>query len=288
MKKHTVTLASLTGFIRDSIKEIYPGPEANQLAYLIVNHLLSYSKIDIHLKADERVSEDIFQQTREIVNQLIENKPIQYILGQTEFYGIKLSLNSHVLIPRQETEELVEWVIKDHINNQPAVLDIGTGSGCIAIALAKKLSGSAVHSVDISGQAIDLASENARQNQVNIRFAVYDILGNKPFPFDLKYSIIVSNPPYVTLSEKKFMKKNVTGYEPHLALYVNDHDPLVFYRKIAAFGLEHLAPGGCLYLEVNERFGEEVVKLFKDNGYQYVIIKKDINGKDRMVKATIR
>ncbi|MFO7657727.1 MAG: peptide chain release factor N(5)-glutamine methyltransferase [Bacteroidales bacterium] len=287
MKKLTGTLADLTGFIRDSLKDIYPENEAGQLAYLIVNHLLNYSKIDIHLKAGEKVSEDIFQQTHDIVRQLIENKPIQYILGFTEFFGIMLRVNHHVLIPRQETEELVDWIIKDHSGSHPVILDIGTGSGSIAVALAKNLHGAVVHGIDNSAQALSLASENAKINHVDIHYSLHDILDKQPFVHTARYNVIVSNPPYVTMSEKKLMKKNVTDYEPSAALYVSDNDPLVFYRKIAEFGLEHLDDHGSLYMEINENFGAALVQLYREKGYKDVILRKDINGKDRMVKATM-
>lgn len=287
MKNTTISLADLSKYIKTNLAGIYPIAEIDQLIYLIFNHLLNYSKIDIHLNAESPVSEDIYQQSHAIVSQLKEYKPIQYILGKTEFYGMDMIVNNNVLIPRQETEELVDWIIRNKKDNKLWILDIGTGSGCIAIALAKNITGSIVDAVDISTHALEIAQKNADLNRVEINFFSSDILKPATYPLSVKYDVIVSNPPYIRNSERNHIHRNIIDFEPHQALFVSDDDPLIFYRCIAEFGLNHLEMDGEIYLEINENFSNEVKTLFSNSGYRNIEIRKDINGKNRMVKSTI-
>jgi release factor glutamine methyltransferase len=191
------------------------------------------------------------------------------------------------LIPRQETEELLQWVISENMVLKARILDIGTGSGCMAVVLAKFIENSVVDALDISIEALETAKRNATANGANVRFIEYDILGNEPFSENITYDIIVSNPPYVRESEKDFTGRNVTGFEPHEALFVSDEDPFIFYKAIAAFGKRYLCKGGTIYVEINEAFGSEMKTIFLNNSYQDVILKKDIHKKDRMLRAKL-
>ena len=286
MKNHIDTIAKLTNYIKKSLAGLYPDSEINQLVFLILNHLQNYSKIDIHLNAERPISQNIFQQTQAIISQLSDYKPIQYILGVTEFYGLPIKVNSNVLIPRQETEELVRWVIDDNKKRKIRILDIGTGSGCIAIAVANAISNAIIDALDSTEKVLQLAAENAHINEVSVRFFRFDMLKKKKFPYSEKYDVMVSNPPYILNSEKKFMNKNVLEYEPHMALFVSDDNPLIFYDRIAEFGLNHLKSEGKIYLEINENYGIEVKELFLKHGYPLVELRRDIHGKNRMVKIT--
>jgi release factor glutamine methyltransferase len=208
-------------------------------------------------------------------------EPIQYILGETEFYGLKLNVNPAVLIPRPETEELVDWILKINSIRNAKILDIGTGSGCIALALKNHLKEGEISGVDISENALKVARENALQNHLNVNFFQSDILKWKESEWD-KFDIVVSNPPYVRMSEKAKMNDNVLHYEPDSALFVSDQDPLVFYRAIAAFASQYLNKNGFLFFEINEYLGEEMKVLMEGFGFESIEIRKDINSKNRM------
>lgn len=285
MNKKSNTIAGLSENIRKSLSELYPESEIEQFIFLIFNHLLKYSKIDIHLNAQAQVSDEIFQQTTLITSQLKDFQPIQYIIGETEFYGLRILLNQHVFIPRQETEELVQWIISNSHGKHIRILDMGTGSGCIAVAMARFILNSTVDALDISLQALEIAEKNAFMNGVRVNFLQYDILGDEDFPFDGVYDIIVCNPPYVLMSEKDLAGRNVIGFEPHTAIFVDDDNPLIFYHSVAKTGMRYLREGGHLYLEINESLGREVMSLLKDYGYTEILLKKDISNKDRMIKA---
>ncbi len=284
ISKPYTTLKVLT-YIQSHLHGFYPGNEIKQFEFLIFNHLLSYSKIDIHLNNQKPISDEIFQQVAGIVSQLKEHKPIQYILGKTEFFGINMLVNENVLIPRPETEELVKWILDDHSYAKPYILDIGTGSGCIALALASNCKDSKIEANDISMPALNLAKKNAAINNVNILFFRCDIFNPSTYPRNSLYDVIVSNPPYVRGSEKDLMDRNVLDFEPGIALFVDDNDPLLFYKTIAEFGKNYLKPGGTVYFEINEAFGKGVVSLLNTMGYSDITLRKDISGKDRMVKA---
>ena len=271
--------------ITQSLSTLYSKEEIESITKLIFEKVLGLTRLQVYLNQHETISATNLAQIKEIVSRLTHFEPIQYILGETEFYGLKFIVNRSVLIPRPETEELVEWIVLDYQNLSPKILDIGTGSGCIPISLLKTLPDSSAEGWDISNEALEVAKKNATLNQVDIDFFYADVL-NSVFPDHQKqYDIIVSNPPYVTQSEQSQMFKNVTDYEPGLALFVPDSDPLIFYRKIADIAISLLKSDGKLYFEINEMFGNKVVELLESKGFINIVLKKDINGKDRMVKA---
>lgn len=265
----------------------YPQEEISSFFYLLTEHHFGLTKFETHQKDAEdfpEAKEPFFFQA---LQKLQRSEPIQYILGETEFYGHPFKVNKHTLIPRPETEELVEWILADQKNNSSEIhiLDIGTGSGCIAISLAKELKNAKVSALDISEGALEVARENAKINTVEVDFVQRDILTSETVT--ASYDIIVSNPPYVRNLEKKMMQKNVLVHEPETALFVSDDDPLVFYRRIAQLAHENLKEGGFLYFEINEYLGAEMTELITHLGFKNCSIKKDIYGKDRMMRASI-
>jgi len=275
-------------FIRKELSGSFPKEEIESLIFLIFDKLKGYSstqfllsKEEILLTKDEKVEID------SIVNRLKNHEPIQYILGQTEFYGLPFYTVPGVLIPRPETEELVQWIIQENILTSPIVFDMGTGTGCIAISLRKNIEHSTVLACDISSLCIETALRNAKLNAASISVFEYDILNNSPqvnFPM---FDIIVSNPPYIRETEKLLMQKNVLDYEPTLALFVTDENPLVFYERIADFALVHLNYKGRLYFEINEAFGRETIEMLRSKGFTNITLKRDINGKDRMIGSVV-
>ncbi|NEW84212.1 MAG: peptide chain release factor N(5)-glutamine methyltransferase [Mariniphaga sp.] len=271
--------------IYDHLSSKYPRQEIESISKLIFEKVLGLSRLQVYLNQHETISPANLAQITEIVNRLIQFEPIQYILGETEFYGLPLKVSAAVLIPRPETEELVDWIINNNPPLSPTILDVGTGSGCIPIALSKKLPGASVDGWDISSEALMIARENAEINQVKVDFIYADVLSQSYPVQPQKYDIIVSNPPYVTLSERLSMLKNVLDYEPPIALFVPDNDPLIFYRAIADIAINQLKPGGKLYFEINEQFGNETADLLSLKGFKNIILRKDINGKERMLKA---
>lgn len=233
------------------------------------------------------LSDSIRKQIDKIVERIDQNEPIQYILGECRFCGINFSVTPDVLIPRPETEELVELITVRHTGTNTRILDIGTGSGCIAVSLAKKLQKSQVEAWDISENALRIARTNAQKNNTTVTFKQIDITQNLP-DIGKQYDIIVSNPPYVCLKEKAEMEENVLNHEPHLALFVPDEDPLLFYRAILQAGKKLLSDGGYIYFEINRMFGNETAALLKTNGYEKIEIIKDISGNDRIIAAQIK
>lgn len=290
--------------IIEQLLPLYAMEEARSLACWVIMDVcrMNRSQLLIHkqsaLSAEEVVCVD------HILSELKTGKPIQYILSVTEFYGLKLHVDSSVLIPRPETEELVAWILSitksvslgsygSGVGAPPPLektrvrlLDIGTGSGCIPIALKKNLPNASVFAVDISASALMIARENAIYNEVEVQFIQDDILNPCSEILDQRYDVIVSNPPYVRLSEKSDMHVNVLDYEPHLALFVPDNNALLFYDQIADFALVHLNDQGFLFFEINERFGQQTIDLLVRKGFQEIELRKDIRGKDRMLKAT--
>ena len=224
---------------------------------------------------------------QEIEARLLNNEPVQYILGQADFYGLKFKVTPAVLIPRPETEELVYWILENQGSTIPSILDIGTGSGCIPITLKKKMPNASISALDVSPKALKVATANANLNDVNISFILEDILDEKKWSALPSYDIIISNPPYIPHREKSLMPKQVLDYEPDLALFVDNAHPLIFYRKIAQFALKHLNQGGQLYYECNEFNAKEVANLLQSMGYQKVELAKDMEGKERMVKGVV-
>jgi release factor glutamine methyltransferase len=265
---------------------IYPEKECYNLVNSLIFSVTGTEKNEIALDPGRIIEEDIERLLYKGLHELIGHKPLQYITGMAYFYGLELAVDSSVLIPRPETEELVKWVADDHKEKAGLkVLDIGTGSGCIILALGKVLKQAVLTAVDISENAIKTASANADKYGTRVDFKKINILDasewNKLGIFDL----IVSNPPYVRETEKSLMQANVLDYEPTRALFVPDDEPLLFYRAIAGFSSKHLSGDGKLYLEINENFGKENVFLLKNAGYTEIFLKKDIQGKDRMIRC---
>lgn len=270
----------------------YPKEEINSFFYLLVNHILYLNKIEVALDPNFYVNNSVTEFFKNALAELKSEKPIQYIIGSTEFYGLPFTVNKNTLIPRPETEELVDWIVKDaqKTNLQPTtILDIGTGSGCIAISLAKNLPSAEVYAIDISEKALQVAKQNAKQNGVTVHFIEADILSsdtNLNTTKDLRFDIIVSNPPYIRNLEKVEIKKNVLDYEPHTALFVNDENPLIFYKAIADFAKKNLKKEGKLYLEINQYLGKETISLLQNKGFKNTELRKDLFGNDRMLKAS--
>ena len=247
------------------------------------------TRLDISLNLETKVSEENKAKFLEALHRLTQFEPIQYIIGSTEFYGLSLKVNNHTLIPRPETEALVHWILEDikemNLSSSYKILDIGTGSGCIAIALATKLQKVKVSAIDISERALKVAKLNAINNNVAIEFEQKNILNTESLSEE--YNVIVSNPPYVRESEKRKMNANVLNHEPATALYVSDENPLVFYTKIAQIASTHLKNNGSLYFEINEYLSKDVVNMLKSEGFSEVEIRKDLFGKERMIKAKL-
>lgn len=269
---------------------LYGKDEVDSFFNLLLEFYLDLNRIDLVLNPNLTITKTEEQPLFEALSRLKLEEPIQYILGETEFYGLKFKVNKHTLIPRPETEELENWVLEQVTsnNNQLSILDIGTGSGCIAISLAKNLPNAKVYAMDISKEALKIAKENAEINGVEVEFIHQDILGvnqNEIDSISQKFDIIMSNPPYVRHLEKNEMKKNVLDYEPHLALFVQDKDPLLFYKAIAQFAVKNLKPNGQLFFEINQYLGKEMIELLQELDFKEIKLKQDLFGNDRMIKA---
>jgi release factor glutamine methyltransferase len=282
---------------QQGLSELYDGRESGAIALMVLEELTGMSRAKIKAFGDDDVPAEALEKIIPILSELKTGKPVQYILGSTEFYGLSFLVNPSVLIPRPETEELVEWILesgKAKVKSQKSlsVLDIGTGSGCIAISLKKHLPDATVTAMDISADALHTARQNAVINDVEVTFIEDDILELKGERFKVKgdaetglFNIIISNPPYVTLEDKLQMHQNVAGFEPHTALFVPEQDPLVFYKAIADFAVGHLAENGLLFFEINENYGKETVELLNGKRFNKIELRKDMSGRDRMVKA---
>ena len=256
--------------------------EIHSIIYLLLEDKFGLSKMDIMTGREiESIKLDSFE---EILDQINRKEPIQYILGKAEFYERQFMVNNSVLIPRPETELLVRFVIDDHVPT-PTILDIGTGTGCIAITLALEIPSSEIYAIDISDDALAVAKQNAQNLKAKVHFSKWDILSDKVI--NQKFDVLVSNPPYITEAEKRAMKSNVLDFEPHLALFVTDEDPLIFYRAIAKKGRSLLNPRGKVFVEINEMFGSNVSELFRLEGYSDIQILRDLDNKDRIVTATL-
>ncbi len=275
-----------TNFV-NSLSVCYDKEEVFSFFYMLSEHILGLQRVNVAIHLDKKVSEDEIKRFSSAEKRLKKEEPIQYIIGTTDFYGLILDVNQHVLIPRPETEELVDWIIKDQnkANDPIKILDIGTGSGCVAISLAKNLPAAEVYAIDISDKAIEIARENARNNKVEVTFILKDILSTQDLlqPFD----VIVSNPPYVRELEKQEMQHNVLNHEPQQALFVSDHNPLLFYEKITQLAKKSLKPTGVLYFEINQYLGRETQDMIENFGFESVLLRKDIFGNDRMIKAEL-
>lgn len=277
-------LKSLRTFFNDELIGYYPETEVESFFNLLSEDILNMKRITISQNLYAVVSGKKYEKFQKAITRLKNYEPIQYILGNTEFYGLLFQVNPSVLIPRPETEELVGWIIDDCKDKQDiSILDIGTGSGCIAVTLAKHLPTAKVYALDVSENALKLAKVNATNNEVEVEFIEADILdgdlGN------MQFDVIVSNPPYVREKEKEAMSANVLNHEPHLALFVKDDDALLFYRKITEISESILKPNGQLYFEINENLGQRTKELLANNSFNNIELKMDIFDKDRMIKA---
>lgn len=308
--------------ITDALVTIYDMHEANTIADLVIEHLTGISRNEKTMHSDKLFLADD-QKLNQMLVELLKHRPVQYVLKEAWFYGLKLEVNESVLIPRPETEELVDWVVKevggkkyevrstprltlptgrqasssDGLKNtgeppqiqrvtHPVILDIGTGSGCIPISLKKNLPDAEILAIDVCSEALHTATTNAVNNETEINFQLLDFLDERKWNDLGKFDIIVSNPPYIKTSEANKMSEHVLEYEPHKALFVPDEDALLFYRKIADFALQHLNPNGVVYVEINQQLGKETVDLFQQKGFT-VELKKDMSGNDRIVKASL-
>jgi len=271
-------VSNIINYFNRELDGIATRKEINSWAYIVIEHVLGYSKVDYILNHDQKISKSNFHKICDIVKELKIYKPIQYIIGETDFFQLKFKLNNSTLIPRPETEELVSWILKHDFSS---ILDIGTGSGCIAVTIAK-LTNSNVDAMDICDKALKIAELNAKINSVNVNFILNDIFDTEKMP---NYDVIVSNPPYVQKSDILKMNKNVSEFEPYRAIFVDDNNPIVFYKKIASLAIKSLNDGGYIFFEINELYQKEILDLLTKIGFVDITLKNDINGKPRMIKA---
>jgi release factor glutamine methyltransferase len=280
-----MNLQQIKTIFSDRLSTVYSPCEVEPIFSLICGHLLNYSKIDIHTKKEIALNAEVESEILSILERLLLHEPIQYILGTVEFLNVNLTVDKRVLIPRQETELLVDIILKEvQGKDELKIIDLCTGSGCIAIALAFNLKNALVSATDLSKEALILAQKNANHNKCTIHFMNDSLL--KPKNKYETYDIVVSNPPYVRESEKEKMEKNVIDFEPPMALFVSDSDPLIFYETIADFGRKYLSRKGAIYCEINEVFGREIEEIFKGSGFKNTHVLKDLNNKDRFIKAS--
>ncbi len=276
--EQTVTL------IRQTLSAHYPHEEVRAMVRLIMEKCFGCSPLEIYMGRSRAFSQQERQRAAEIAERAANGEPIQYILGEADFGSLTFAVRKGALIPRPETTELTGWIVDDHRSSPPrSLLDIGAGSGCIAITLAKAFPSADVSAWDISPAALAVAAENSERHGVRVALSLQDML--MPFPTEARYDVIVSNPPYVTLAEREEMEANVLDWEPAEALFVPDSDPLLFYRRLAEIGQSLLSPQGALYVEVNRAYGEATANLFRTMGYCDVSLRHDLSGHPRMVKA---
>ena len=285
-------------YFNETLKKIYPITEIDSFFFLLLEEYLGFRRVDIVLKSDFKITQETLNLLQSATKQLEQEVPLQYVIGKTEFYGLPFVVNKHVLIPRPETEELVACVVSESSRvktfntsikqttetKQLKILDIGTGSGCIPISLKKQLPFAKISAIDISKEALTVAKKNAVLNNVDIHFILQDIL--KTVALDQHYDIIISNPPYVRELEKKELKNNVLKNEPHVALFVKDDNPLIFYDKIAELAKNYLNKNGILFFEINQYLATEAIHLVNEKGLKNIQLKKDMFGNDRMILAS--
>ncbi|MGJ8745982.1 peptide chain release factor N(5)-glutamine methyltransferase [Polaribacter sp.] len=294
-----MVLQEFRQFINIALSEIYPKSEIDSFFFWLIEEKLNLERIDSVLQPHFIIADEKIEDLKNCVERLKKEEPIQYILGTTEFYGLPFLVDKNTLIPRPETEELVAWVLvalseirAKHLDKKIKILDIGTGTGCIPISLAKNLKNAAISAIDVSSEALKVAQKNATLNKVEIEFIALNILEatslniiEKGELLTTKYDSIVSNPPYVRELEKAEIKTNVLNNEPHLALFVPDENPLLFYKKIAELAKNHLTKDGILFFEINQYLGKETVAMLHEKGFTNIELKKDFFGNDRMIKA---
>ncbi|CAI8165614.1 MAG: Release factor glutamine methyltransferase [Polaribacter sp. SA4-10] len=279
-------LKKYKSYFTKELASIYPQTEIDTFFFLLAEEYLNFMRIDVVLKSDFNIPTALLLLFNNALEKLKKEKPIQYILGKTEFYGFTFLVDSYTLIPRPETEELVDWVLEEvNVKQSIKIIDIGTGSGCIPISLAKHLPEAKIEAIDVSFNALSVAKQNAVLNKVDVFFIEKDIL--KTEKLDKKFDIIISNPPYVRELEKKEIKNNVLENEPHIALFVKDNNPLIFYNKIADLAKKNLSKNGILFFEINQYLGKETVGILRDKGFRNIQLKKDLFGNNRMIKCEL-
>lgn len=280
-------LKDLENIFQETLGHIYAKEEITSFFFICTESFYKITRLQLALDTDLSITKAEQEPIFETLEALKNEKPIQYIIGETEFYGLSFKVNENTLIPRPETEELVHWILANvnDLEKPIKILDIGTGSGCIAISLAKALEKAEVFAVDVSPEALKVARNNADINGVNVTFIEADILNTISLENLSDFDIIVSNPPYVRVLEKEEMKANVLDNEPHLALFVADNEALIFYKAISVFAEKHLKSGGQLFFEINEYLGKEMIKLVESFSFDTIELKEDLFEKDRMLKA---
>lgn len=278
-------------YFTEQLEGIFPKTEIDTFFFLLIEEYLGLQRIDFTLQPTLEIPSEKYNLLNTALARLEKEEPIQYILGKTEFYGYSFKVNENTLIPRPETEELVEWILNkvkelglENNKQQLSILDIGTGTGCIPISLKKELPGAKVSAIDVSEEALKVAKENALLNKAEVTFILQDILQTESL--SEQYNVIVSNPPYVRELEKVEIKNNVLENEPHSALFVDDDNPLIFYKKIADLAIKSLTKNGLLFFEINQYLGKETVDMLKRKGFTKVELRKDLFGNNRMIKAT--
>jgi len=282
------TIGAFISAAKADLLLLYNSSECQQMIFLLLEDVKGLSKADVNSRINEELSDSEWKKLFSYLEELMLGKPVQYVLGYAWFSGMKFLVNENVLIPRPETEELCEWILSDaDVGKENSILDIGTGSGCIAITLKKNWPQAKVSALDISDEALKIAKQNAASNQTDIDFLKGDILLKQSFALNkTKFDIIVSNPPYVRKEEMNTMNNSVKDFEPHLALFVEGEDPLIFYSSIADFAKQHLNANGKLYFEINQEMGAGVVKLLEEKGFSKVELRKDLSGNERLVSGT--
>ena len=291
-----MTIHEASQQLRFQLFHIYDEREAGNITDLVMENITGWQKIDRVVNKIAAITGKQQQLLENYTHALLNHTPLQYVLHEAWFYGIKLYVDENVLIPRPETEELVDWVIKEvHSSlfithreglHTKKIIDIGTGSGCIPLAIKKSLPSFEVHSCDISEAALNVAGKNAAYLKLSVPFHLLDILLEKDRDQLPSFDIIISNPPYIPQKDKTAMAANVLQYEPHLALFVEDTDPLLFYNAIADFAISHLTKNGIIYLEIHEEMAQAVMHLYKQKGFANIELKKDLQGRDRMVRVS--
>jgi release factor glutamine methyltransferase len=284
-----MTLNEARTVLTKELNKVYDNNELRNIIELVIEHITNMPRAEQVKNKVAYLTCTQLENLDEITERLKKNEPVQYILGEAWFAGMKFKVNKNVLIPRPETEELVDWIVKESQKSKVKsqnIIDIGTGSGCIPITIKKKLPQATVSAIDVCSEALFTATENAIELNADIDFLLLDFLDEEKWKELGQYDIIVSNPPYVKQTEINTMHERVKEFEPHLALFVPDHDALLFYKKLCTFSLIHLNPGGSLFVEINEALGEHVVDIFRSAGFVNIELRKDMQGKDRMVSAT--
>jgi len=285
-----MTLNEARTVLTKELKNVYESDELRNIIELVTEHITNMSRVEQVKNKVPYLTCTQLEDLDAITERLKKNEPVQYVLGEAWFAGMKFKVNKNVLIPRPETEELVDWIVKESqklkVKSQN-IIDIGTGSGCIPITIKKKLQEANVSAIDVCSETLFTATENAIELNTDVNFLLLDFLDEEKWKELAQYDIIVSNPPYVKQSEINTMHERVKEFEPHLALFVPDNDPLLFYKKLSDFSMKHLNAGGKLFVEINEALGEAVSSLFRSAGFVNIELKKDMQGKDRMVMTSV-